>query len=442
MSLPTIAIVGRPNVGKSTLFNRLTGHRQAVVWKERGTTRDRLYAPVTWGQATFRLIDTGGYDTEDRGALLAQVRRQVARAVEEAAVVLFVCDGQQGPTPTDATIAAWLRRSGKPVLLAVNKVDGAQTEASAADFFTLGCGAPTTVSATHGRGVSDLLDVLTAAVASSPAGTAEASPSVRLAIVGRPNVGKSTLVNQLVQDERAIVSAQPGTTRDALDTLLVWKETPVLLIDTAGLRHKARLKDPLDLFSRARTTDAIERSHAVVVVLDATAPVANDDQRVLRLVLDAGKGCVMVANKWDLVRGTTQEAFLKDWQTQLAFAAFVPIVCASAATGRFVPKVIDLALRVARRRTTRLQTAALNQCLHAAFRHHLPGIEGRTAIKFFYASQLESVPPTFVLFVNRPEHITRNYLQFLEGALRRRFELEGVPIHFQLRGRTAQPKSV
>ena len=436
MPPPCIAIVGRPNVGKSTLFNRLTGQRQAIVWKERGTTRDRLYATVTWNGVTFRVVDTGGYDPEGRDLLHAQLHRQIARASDEAVAILLVCDGQQGITPGDEDVVSWVRKAGKPVLLAVNKVDDQHTVSNDAEFFRWGFGAPRLISATHGRGIADLLDALAEVASCAPVAAAAETPAVRLAIVGRPNVGKSTLYNWLVHDERAIVSPEPGTTRDALDTLMIWNGAPVLLIDTAGLRHRRKLSHPVELFSQARTVEAIQRCDAAFIVMDATDTVANDDQRIIQRVLEAGKGCLILANKWDRIRGITQDAFIRQWQHALAFASCVPILCVSAPTGRAVSKAMTLAPRIAQRRLARVQTATLNACLQAAFQRHRPGLVGRTPIKFFYATQVETAPPTFVLFVNRPEHVTRNYLHYLDGALRQRFDLEGVPLQLRLRKRS------
>ena len=344
---PLIALVGRPNVGKSTLFNRLIGARKAVVSPTRGTTRDRLFGELTWRGTRLTLMDTGGFEFGVTEGLEAAVQRHVRRAIAEADALLLVCDGMDGLVPADQLVTDELRRTGKPCLIAVNKLDHHLVPPP--EFFTLGGAAPVPISALHGRGTGELLDQLVSCVAQpaiSAGVVSDVAPSV--AIVGRQNVGKSSLLNALVRQERVIVSERPGTTRDAVDTDLLAQGQPIRLIDTAGLRHRRKVRESVDIFSMSRSLEAIERCDVALMLLDATQGVTRDDKRIAARVWETGRGLIVVANKWDLMKGGREEAMASTVRRQLPNAAFAPVLAVSAKTGHHVPQVVTTMLRVLR----------------------------------------------------------------------------------------------
>ncbi|MER3456306.1 MAG: ribosome biogenesis GTPase Der [candidate division GAL15 bacterium] len=435
-NLPLVALVGRPNVGKSALFNRIARRRLAIVEDTPGVTRDRLYAEVEWSTRRLMLVDTGGYVSRPEDPLGERVRRQAQQAVEEADVVVLVVDAQTGLVPADYEVAEVLRRSGKPVVVAVNKVDSpGPGAAEVAEFSALGLGEPLPVSALHGLRVGELLDRVIEHL--PPPGPEEAlEEPVRVAVVGRPNVGKSSLVNTLVGAERVVVDARPGTTRDAVDTWLRHRDRPVVLVDTAGLRRRARVSEALEFYSVRRALQALDRSHVAILVVDASEGVTDQDQRIAREVVDRGKALVVVANKWDLVRGPVAEERAQQLHHALRHVSFAPVLFVSAKTGRNVSRILDAALRVDRAHALRVPTGPLNRAVEAAEAAHPAPADSRgRPLKIYYATQVSTRPPTVALFVNYPEVATEAYLRHLEARLRERFDFEGTPIRFVLRAR-------
>ncbi len=440
--LPVVAIVGRPNVGKSALFNRLIGERRAIVEDEPGVTRDRIYGECQWRGRTFTVVDTGGIDPQATEDLVAESRRQAEMAVREADVIVFVVDGQAGLHPLDQEVAQLLRQHAKPVILAVNKIDdpGASQAASAYEFYALGLGDPMPVSAVHGRNTGELLDAVAGRLPAA-APPEEGLEPIRVAVVGRPNVGKSSLVNRLVGQERSIVSSIPGTTRDVVDIRLERGGTPFILLDTAGMRRRSRVDSPVERFSVLRAMRAVERCDVAVLVLDATQDVADQDRRIAGLAHEAGKGLVIVANKWDLVdkTGQTMRIYEERYRRELAFADYAPIVFVSALTGRRVHEVLDLVETVANYAALRVRTGQLNEVVRDAVALRPPPADKGVQPKIFYAVQAGVKPPQFVLFCSHAELLHFSYLRYLENRLRDAFGFVGTPIRFQLRERRRRP---
>lgn len=434
--LPLVALVGRPNVGKSALFNRIARRRLAIVEDTPGVTRDRLYTEVEWSGRRFGLVDTGGYVAHPEDPLVAQVRWQAEQAVAEADVVVFVVDAQTGLVPADREVAEVLRRSGKPVVVAVNKVDTpGDGAAQAAEFSALGLTDPLPVSALHGLRVGELLDRVVQLLPAAVPAEQEEEP-VRVAVVGRPNVGKSSLVNALVGSPRVVVDERPGTTRDAVDTWLRHRDRPFVLVDTAGLRRRARVKEPLEFYSVRRAQQALDRCHVAILVVDASEGVTDQDQRIAREAADRGKAMVVVANKWDLVKGVLAEERAKQLYHALRHVSYAPVLFVSAKTGRNVTRVLDAALRADRAHALRVPTGPLNRAVEAAEAAHPAPADSRgRALKIYYATQVDVRPPTVALFVNDPELATDAYLRHLEARLRERFDFEGTPVRFVLRAR-------
>ncbi len=420
----TVALVGRPNVGKSTLFNRLVGFRKAVVSPVRGTTRDRMAGAVRWGSRTFTLVDTGGMEAEATG-LAAHVQRQIRRAVDLADVVLLVCDARDGLVPADEELLQRLRPSGKPVWLVVNKVD---TQAPVPpEFFRLRVPEAFSVSALHGRALGPLLDALIAAL---PEGdTVPAAAGVpQLAIVGRQNVGKSSLYNALLHEERVIVSDVPGTTRDSIDTPLIVRGRPVVLIDTAGLRHRRKVSEPVDFFSMGRAIDTIGRCDTALLMLDATQGLTRDDLRLLHRVIEAGCGLVILLNKWDLLTRADAEAAPEALAKAVPFAAFAPVLPVSAKTGFQVSKVLPMGLSVVDAIRTPPSTEELETAVAAAFRRHPPPrVRGR-GVRLKSVEWLPGHPPALLLRTNPAMLLTPTYTQYLLKQLRGLPRLRGVPV--------------
>ncbi len=444
MVKPIVAIVGRPNVGKSTLFNRLIGERRAIVQNEPGTTRDRVYGTAEWVGHEFTVIDTGGLMDEDEvrsGAvesetyIAAQTRDQATSAIAEADVIVFMVDVMAGTTAGDAEIATMLRRADKPTILAVNKADSVQRRDFAYEFFELGLGDPIAVSAYHGNGTGDLLDKI---VDSLPeAEEEEETEGPRIAIVGRPNVGKSRLLNALLRQERAIVSDLPGTTRDSLDTEIVWEGKKLTLIDTAGIRRRGRVEHGIERISVMRSMRAIDRADVVLLLIDATEDFTAQDLHIAGYVEEQKKGLVVVVNKWDLVEkdSTTMDAYRKRAQVQLDFLPYAPLVFISAKLGQRVDQVIDTALVVIKEREKRVSTAALNKMLNEAVAKHQPPSRPGKWIKFFYATQADVAPPTFIFFCNDPKLIHFSYRRYIENELREAFGFQGTPLRISFRSR-------
>jgi GTP-binding protein len=444
MSNPLVAIVGRPNVGKSTLFNRLVGKRIAIVEDTPGITRDRLYAPVEWRGRTFTLIDTGGIILNEHDPLKVQVRRQAEIAMEEADAILFVCDAVEGLTPADRDLADLLRSSKVPVFLVVNKVDNLRQTQEAMEFYSLGMGQVYCLSAVHGHGLADLLDDL-AAVLPETVDREEEDEATRLAIIGRPNVGKSSLVNAILGEDRVIVSPIPGTTRDAIDTLLERDGQKILLIDTAGIRRAGKVQGSVEYYTVLRAKAAIERCHVGITVLDACEGLTDGDKRVAGLAHEAGRASVLAVNKWDLVDpGITQGKrpqrklmldFTRHLRTQMPFLHYAPLVFCSAQHHFSVSEVIDTALSAAENHAHRIPTGELNRLMRDAVDAY-PRIERGKQLKIYYATMPRVQPPTVLLFVNDPDLLHFSYLRYLENRLRQSYPLEGTPI--LIRARKAQ----
>ncbi|HPT84139.1 MAG TPA: ribosome biogenesis GTPase Der [Limnochordia bacterium] len=428
MSRPIVAIVGRPNVGKSTLFNRITGERTAIVEGQPGVTRDRIYGDAHWLNKHFTVIDTGGIDWEG-DVLTSLVRRQALVAVEEADVIIFVVDGRAGLTGVDEEIGAILRRSNKPVVLCVNKVESTeQAWEASVDFYSLGLGDPIPISAEHGRNIGDLLD---AVVGHFPADAqVSEDESLKIAIVGRPNVGKSSLVNKILGEERVIVSDIPGTTRDAIDTKFVFQDQNLTLIDTAGLRRKSKVEESVEYYSVIRTLRAIERSDITVIMIDGVEGLTEQDKRIAGYAHEQGRGIILAVNKWDLVPKETNT--MRDYEQaireQLLFLDYAPIVFISAQTGQRVHKLLELCLAVNEARNMRLSTGRVNQIIQDAVAMNQPPSDKGVPLKIFYGTQVQVRPPVFMLHVNRKDLLHFSYVRYLENRLRQEYDFVGTPI--------------
>ncbi|BAE84040.1 ribosome biogenesis GTPase Der [Desulfitobacterium hafniense] len=434
MSKPVVAIVGRPNVGKSTLFNRLAGGLVAIVENRPGVTRDRLYRDSEWLGRKFTIIDTGGIEfVNENTPITAQMRRQAEIAIEEADVIVFVIDAQISPTPDDDMIAQTLRRSGKPVILAANKVENfAKTELY--EFYNLGLGEPVPISAVHGMNIGDLLDEV---VSHFPEDIEEEvdPDTIRIAVVGRPNVGKSSLVNTLLGEERVIVSNIPGTTRDAIDSAFEHEGKHYIIIDTAGMRRKGRIEELTEQYSVSRSLRAVDRSDVILMLLDAGEGVTEQDKKIAGYAHEAGKGIVLVVNKWDLIEkdDKTMNRFEKDIREELGFMQYAPTLFISAKTGQRVTKLLDLVDFVAEQNSTRVATATLNTLVREWVHLNPPPTDKGRRLKVLYATQVGVKPPTFVFFVNDHELMHFSYRRYLENQLRSSFGFEGSPIRMIVR---------
>ena len=435
MAKPLVALVGRPNVGKSTLFNRLIGEPYAVVHDAPGTTRDRLYGTVEWSGVEFTMVDTGGIGIEVDGDIMAGTLAQAQEAMAQADVLVLVADGQTGPTPADRDLALLLRRTQKPVLVAVNKAESRRHELGVAEFHELGLGEPIAISAIHGTGTADLLDAILVRLPRTLEELAD-EEEVALAIVGRPNVGKSSLLNALVGERRSIVSAVPGTTRDAVDTTFEYADHRFRLIDTAGIRRRGRIQVGVEKYSVLRAMRAIDRADVAALVLDGEEGVAAQDAHVAGYIQEAYKGVVLVLNKWDLVvkNPRIQTEYTQRVRRALQFLDYAPLLFVSAKTGQRVRQVLDAALAAAAERAKRVPTARLNAVIAEAVAAH-PLTERGKHLKVFYVTQGEIRPPTFVFFVNEPAMVHFSYRRYLENQLRKHFSFAGTGIKLVFRGR-------
>jgi GTPase len=449
--LPIVAIVGRPNVGKSTLFNRLVGERKAIVDDLPGVTRDRNYAQAIWAGRDYRLVDTGGIESDVAGNLEGSVQAQGRMAIAEADVVIFLFDGKGGLNPLDRQAVDRLRRSGKPVFYAVNKLDSRQRAENLYEFFALGVDPLYSISAEHGLGIPDLMDDLVrsfppVAAGERGAGTEkeeqERVEPLRIAIVGRPNVGKSTLVNRLLGFERSVVDSTPGTTRDSLDTPFDLLGGTCLLIDTAGIRRKARIDDRIERFSVSRSLRTVEQGDLILHVIDGPEGVTDQDAQILSYAVQRGKAIVLVVNKWDLVAQGGVEAgkYRDEVKYRLSFLDFVPVALISAATGYGVRKMLATAVRVVQSYDRRVATSTVNQALQKIVRAHTPPLSQGRSVKFYYATQTGTRPPTFALFVNRPSAVAESYQRYLIHQLREQLGFEHAPLRLHLHARRPQNK--
>jgi GTP-binding protein len=434
-SKPIVAIVGRQNVGKSTLLNRLAGKRIAIVSDLPGTTRDRIMAIVSWKESEFVVVDTGGLETVPDSSIAQEVNRQVKTAIGEADVIVFLVDAKDGVTSTDSEIADLLRSSAKPLLLVASKADNNRLEEEAVEFFTLGLGEPLPVSAYHGRGIFELMDRITSLLPTVPVVGAEPE-LMKVAIVGRPNVGKSMLLNTLLGEPRAIVSDVPGTTRDAIDTLLDFDGQSVLIIDTAGIKRRGRVGVGVAHYSVIRALRAIDRADVVLLVFDATEMVVAQDVHIAGYIQQAAKGIILIVNKWDLVADCSKLECSEYIKSKLKFVPYAPVLYTSAKLGQGTDKVIAQAQQIYQERLRRISTAEVNSIIKRSIATHSPPRSGKKQLKILYATQAEVNPPTFVFFVNDTELVHFSYRRYLENRLRQSFGFDGTPLRlvFKTRG--------
>jgi GTPase len=433
--IPVVAVVGRPNVGKSTLFNRFLGRRLAIVHDTPGVTRDRNFAKADWGGHTFFVVDTGGVIQDSDEPLDRAVREQAMAAVREADVILFVTDSRSGVHPLDEKLAEVLRKSPQPVVLVVNKMDNLPVDQSHLDFWSLGMGEPHPVSAISGKGSGDLLDAVVAEFPEPFPGDEDESV-VRVAVVGKPNVGKSSFVNRMFGEERVVVSETAGTTRDPVDTPMAYHGRTLIFVDTAGLRRQARVKDSLEYYSALRTARVVQEADVCLVLVDTTEEVSAQDLKVVEQGWEAGAGVIVVANKWDLVEKETNTA--PQWEKKLrqkaTFLQWVPVIFASALTGLRVRKALDLVLQVQGERHRRIETHEVNKALEDLTRHQPPPHSRGRLVKLRYGTQVAVAPPTFVLFSNLPKEIPDHYIRYVHNSFRARWGFVGSPIRIRLRG--------
>jgi GTP-binding protein len=431
---PILAIVGRPNVGKSTLFNRITRVKKAIVWGEPGVTRDRNYAEVEWGESAFTLIDTGGFEPVSKDRIYIQMREQCQLAMDEADAILFMMDGKEGRTPSDTEIADLLRRLNKPVFYIVNKIDGPMHETMLLDFYGLGVEPLYSVSAEHGYGMNQLMDEVMKAL---PSLTEEKwdQDVIKVAVVGRPNVGKSSLINRLLGYRRVLVDEAPGTTRDAIDTLLEKDGKRYVLIDTAGIRRKSRISLRLEKFSIVEALRTIDRSDVALLLLDAREGVTDQDARIGGFIHEKGKGCVLLVNKWDLVEKDSQTIVQYEGEVyrELKYLSYAPILFISALTGQRVKKVLDVVDLVSEQTQKRIPTSQLNKYFGEWVEKFPPPLYKNRSVKLNYITQPSTAPPTFVIYTNIPNGIHFSYERYLLNQMREAFSFEGVPIRLRFR---------
>ena len=428
MSLSLVAIVGRPNVGKSTLFNRILGHRDAIVHEVPGVTRDRHYGAAEWAGRLFTLVDTGGFVPESDDVFEVAIREQATIAIEEADQVLFVVDGHEGLHPADIEIAAILRKAGKKVVLVVNKIDSDKHETACAEFYSLGLGEPVPISALMGRKIGDFLDVVARDI--TPGVTDQEDTRLKIAIIGKPNVGKSSFANALLQEQRNIVTEIPGTTRDPIDAVLRYHGEEVLLVDTAGLRRKSKIKESVEFYSTVRTLKSIDRCDVAVVLIDAQQGLEHQDLRIIDTALQRKRPVVLAVNKWDTVEKDDQTARLmeKALRRELRIYDFVPIVFISALAGQRVFKVLDLVKTVDAEQNRRIQTKELNDRLGPDIKPFPPKSKSGKEINMKYVTQVRVKPPAFAFFCSEPTHVEDSYRRYLENRIRHHFKFSGVPL--------------
>ncbi len=435
MSKPIVAVVGRPNVGKSTLFNRLAGERISIVQDTPGVTRDRIYADVEWLKYKFTLIDTGGMEPETEDVILRQILTQAQIAIDTADVIIFVTDVKQGVTEADTQVANILRRTKKPVVIAVNKVDDMRKEnLDVYEFYSLGMGEVYPISAGQALGLGDMLD---AVCGHFPDGAENAVDDdvIRVALIGKPNVGKSSLINRILGEERLIVSNIPGTTRDAVDTPFELDGQKYVLIDTAGMRRKSKIKEEIEKYSIIRAVAAVERCDVAVLVIDAQEGITDQDTKIAGIAHERGKAAIIAVNKWDAIEkdDKTMNKFLKDIANELAYMAYAPRVFISALTGQRVIKMLDTVKEVYANNSMRVSTGVLNDVLIEAMAMQQPPAEKGRQLKIYYMTQVGVKPPTFVIFVNDRELMHFSYRRYIENQLRQNFGFMGTPIHFIVR---------
>lgn len=442
MSRAVVAIVGRPNVGKSSLFNKLCGRRLAIVDDTPGVTRDRIYGDCEWLGRNFMLVDTGGIEPYSNDVILSSMREQAQIAIDSADAIIFVTDIKTGPVATDSEVASMLLKSGKPVILCVNKLDSVgDVPPEFYEFYNLGIGDPIAVSAVHGHGTGDLLDAVIAHLPDE-AGDDEDDEITKVAIIGKPNVGKSSLINAICGENRVIVSDIAGTTRDATDTPVTNKHGKFILIDTAGLRRKSKVDERLERFSVLRAVMAVERANVCVIVIDATEGFTEQDSKIAGIAHEQGKACIIAVNKWDLVEkdGKTMDEYRKKLMTDFAFMSYAPIIFISAKTGQRIDRLFSLIKYVDNQNSLRISTGKLNDVLADAQARVQPPTDKGKRLKIFYITQASTRPPTFVCFVNNKELFHYSYQRYLENQIRSVFGLEGTPTRFVIREREKDKK--
>jgi len=436
---PIVAIIGRQNVGKSTLLNRIAEKQVAIVEDFPGTTRDRIFADAEWNNIEFTIVDTGGLEFKDDSTLAQNVRNQVEAAIAESDVLIFLTDVKEGLMPADQTIAQILRKSNKPLVLAVNKVDNQKLEPEAAEFYRLGLGEPLVMSGFHGRGVADLLDKVTGLLPPQSASQESTVTGLSVAIVGHPHVGKSLLLNRLLGKDRSIVGETPGTTRDAIDTLLEIDGKSVLLIDTAGIRRRGKVEQGIEWFSVLRAMRAIDRADIALLVVDATEPLTAQDAHIAGYVEKAGKGVIVLVNKWDLVTEKNQTEFTEYILDRLKFATYAPILYISAKSGQRVDKIMPLVFQIAQERSIQIPDEEVDKLIKEAVNSHNLPHKGKKILEIYSARQNGINPPSFRFVVNEPELVHFSYERFLENRLREIYGFKGTPIRlaFKIRGSKA-----
>ena len=442
MSKPIVAVVGRPNVGKSTLFNKLVGRRLSIVEDTPGVTRDRIYGDSEWRNRQFMLIDTGGIEPASDDVILSQMRSQAQLAIDSADVIIMVTDMRSGVVATDMEVASMLQKSGRPIVLCVNKCDSiGNLPADFYEFYNLGLGEPYPVSAVHGHGTGDLLD---AVFEYFPPETPEEQDEeyIKVAIIGKPNAGKSSLVNKVAGEERVIVSDIAGTTRDAIDTVIENDKGKFIFIDTAGIRRKSRIKDNVEKYSIIRAEAAVDRADVCVIMIDATEGFTEQDSKVAGIAHEKGKGCIIAVNKWDAIEkdGGTMNTFRKKLENDFSFMSYAPIIFISAKTGQRIDRLFELITYVSNQNSTRISTGMLNDVLADATARVQPPSDKGKRLKIYYITQPSTKPPTFVCFVNNADLFHFSYQRYLENKIRETFGLEGTPVRFVIRERGESKK--
>lgn len=436
MSKPIVAIVGRPNVGKSTLFNKIAGKRISIVEDTPGVTRDRIFSEAEWIGVTFLIIDTGGIEPYTEDIIMLQMKRQAEIAIETADVIIFVVDGKEGVNPTDIEVANLLRKANKPVVLACNKIDAPKYKDNIYEFYNLGIGDPIPVSAGQSLGLGDLLDEVVKGF-KKECQDQYSEEIIKVAVVGKPNVGKSSIINSILGEERVIVSDVPGTTRDAIDTYFKKEKQEYVIIDTAGIRRKSKINETVERYSVIRAFAAIERADICLLVIDAEEGITEQDSKIAGFIHEEGRGIVIIVNKWDLVKKTDKsvQVYKDELLRVLPFMSYAPVIFVSALTGQRIPKILDMVDYVSKQHSLRVQTGVLNDIINEAVLMNQPSISGGRRLNIYYGTQVTVKPPTFVIFVNDPLLMHFSYERYLENKIRKSFGFDGTPIRIFIRGK-------